>query len=372
MSISGLRFEPIVLPNEVKSFEDFSFSYYAAHPELYPANVATQTFGRGIYSFNTTTGVAYHDTTGLTSWGSSYTYLTPVLQFTSSDLSLAEANSYLLFNTHSDGAVLGPAHDKVLECLSAGKATSKQSLEVAPSSTSSSTSQNCAVCTGISPGLSQSAFPEEPISYLIQPIRPAYNQTATVGFVTAVLSFRDILQQNIAASVYERNLNIIVSSGSQYYSYEVEDGQLYFLGSGDLHDRKFNDQRRSIDLKSTLGGDVQFTTDAQTDFTIAFYPTQDYENSFRTSMPWVYCFTVTGIVVFLSGIFFIYDHIMLRNSNEQRAVLETKRRFVRFISHEVRTPLNAVVMASELLKEEVSRIIHGIMSCQFCIVSVSN
>lgn len=46
------------------------------------------------------------------------------------------------------------------------------------------------------------------------------------------------------------------------------------------------------------------------------------------------------IMLLTTVIFIVHDYFLQRESNERKAVLETKRKFVRFISHEIRTPLN--------------------------------
>jgi signal transduction histidine kinase len=59
------------------------------------------------------------------------------------------------------------------------------------------------------------------------------------------------------------------------------------------------------------------------------------------------------IIALLGAIFLLFDwnrHLAVQRKSK---ALESKRTFVRFISHEVRTPLNSVHMGTELLMEEV-------------------
>jgi hypothetical protein len=56
----------------------------------------------------------------------------------------------------------------------------------------------------------------------------------------------------------------------------------------------------------------------------------------------------------MSLLFFLYDFFVRQEFHEKKSVLEAKRKFVRFVSHEVRTPLNSVCMGLKLLKEELS------------------
>jgi signal transduction histidine kinase len=59
------------------------------------------------------------------------------------------------------------------------------------------------------------------------------------------------------------------------------------------------------------------------------------------------------IIVFTSLLFFLYDFFVRQEFNEKRSVLEAKRQFVRYVSHEVRTPLNSVCMGLRLMQEEI-------------------
>lgn len=52
-------------------------------------------------------------------------------------------------------------------------------------------------------------------------------------------------------------------------------------------------------------------------------------------------------------LFGLYDFYVRKDSSEMRSLLESKRKFVRFVSHEVRTPLNTVVLGLKLMESEV-------------------
>jgi signal transduction histidine kinase len=56
---------------------------------------------------------------------------------------------------------------------------------------------------------------------------------------------------------------------------------------------------------------------------------------------------------FTSLLFILYGFFVRQEFNVKRSVLEAKRNFVQFVSHEVRTPLNAVCMGLQLMQEEI-------------------
>lgn len=60
-----------------------------------------------------------------------------------------------------------------------------------------------------------------------------------------------------------------------------------------------------------------------------------------------------GIILLTSVFFFIYDALVRRDLGAKKDLLDAKRRFVRFVSHEVRTPLNQVCMGLEVIHDEL-------------------
>ena len=61
------------------------------------------------------------------------------------------------------------------------------------------------------------------------------------------------------------------------------------------------------------------------------------------------------IVLMTSMIFLTYDCTVRREFNEKQQLLNAKRMFMRYVSHEVRTPLNSVTIGLTLLEAEIAR-----------------
>ena len=75
---------------------------------------------------------------------------------------------------------------------------------------------------------------------------------------------------------------------------------------------------------------------------------------YSTSNPTVATIGAVCIITFTSILFILYDFFVRREFNTKDDLLDSKRRFVRFVSHEVRTPLNSVCMGLTLMKEEIA------------------
>uniref|UniRef100_A0A7S4EIY1 histidine kinase n=1 Tax=Pseudo-nitzschia australis TaxID=44445 RepID=A0A7S4EIY1_9STRA len=66
------------------------------------------------------------------------------------------------------------------------------------------------------------------------------------------------------------------------------------------------------------------------------------------------CISTVVVMLFTSLLFVSYDYCVRQEFNSKEKLLEAKRRFVRFVSHEVRTPLNTVCMGLTLLQNDLA------------------
>lgn len=136
-----------------------------------------------------------------------------------------------------------------------------------------------------------------------------------------------------------------------------------FSGDGDLHGSNYDEYARSITLS---GAGVAGAT--LKEYVLTLYPDDEFFSSYQTSSPRIASIGAVVIALSISLIFMIYDravsvpsvrfnlqvdrqpshlHPLLcaqlrREFSDGLQLLHAKRKFVRFISHEVRTPLNAV------------------------------
>jgi signal transduction histidine kinase/CheY-like chemotaxis protein len=75
---------------------------------------------------------------------------------------------------------------------------------------------------------------------------------------------------------------------------------------------------------------------------------------YSTSNPTVATIGAVFIIIFTSFLFILYDSCVRREFSTKDDLLDSKRRFVRFVSHEVRTPLNSVCMGLTLMQDEIA------------------
>jgi signal transduction histidine kinase/CheY-like chemotaxis protein len=136
---------------------------------------------------------------------------------------------------------------------------------------------------------------------------------------------------------------------------------VYVSGEGDFHDTRFSEYGRTITLAGTV---LSGASSRQYDLTL--YPTEDFFEVYSTDNPMIAMLGAVLIVFVTSLIFFVYDFVVRREFSANQELLEAKRKFMRFVSHEVRTPLNAVCMGLALLQEELRQTLGRCQSSEGC------
>ena len=89
-------------------------------------------------------------------------------------------------------------------------------------------------------------------------------------------------------------------------------------------------------------------------YNISVHPGEEYISDQQTSNPRHAVIVVVVAIIAVSLLFFSYDFFVRREVDSKVRLLDSKRQFVRYVSHEVRTPLNSVCMGLELIQEEIA------------------
>lgn len=144
-------------------------------------------------------------------------------------------------------------------------------------------------------------------------------------------------------------IECVISSKTTSYTYRISDGDAVVIGKGDLHNTKYDKYAKSIDLTST----VKDFSNASTAYTMTVYPTKESFDTYYTSNPLVATIGAVIIMLITSMVFIFYDYFVQKEFRAKRQMLDAKRRFMRFISHEVRTPLNTVCMGLRILLDDL-------------------
>jgi len=342
LQLDNVAFVPIVEPSKLPDFETFMYEYFGSEPAI-PNNTGTHNFGRGVYATDPSNpNRTYHDTTGKTLlFDSPNEILTPVLQLLTSR---GTNDSQYTFNIHSNVRT-GTAIDRILAC-----SATQTNYTVA--------SKSCGWFANSLPlpdvPTNPDFPPEDFASAALMPIYLGQNTSQLVGFIGTAISWHSVLLQTFTGlGGYE----LVISSENVTFTYYLSFGAATLKGLGDLHDRKFDSYGRATELTVTGACLTNESPDV-----VYLYPTDAFFERYRTSRG-NYIGAAVGLIVGLLGtIFILYDFLVRRETHRKAKMLDSKRKFVRFISHEIRTPLNSVHLGLELLVEELKNMAHTFAS----------
>ena len=195
-------------------------------------------------------------------------------------------------------------------------------------------------------------FNEGRSSIIMHPIFAANDPHTVVGFMGMIMSWSALLGEHLFPAHRTGGFDIVIESSKsgRLLTYALESGgNALFKGDGDLHDRDYDAYRISTNLFED-GTKASETTM----YSAHIYPNEQLAKAHFTNLPAYAAGFVVLIQMFTMLIFFVFDWVMKDNVSAQQAVLDTKRRFVRFISHEVRTPLNTGEKLSEAARQWVN------------------
>lgn len=314
---------PIVSPDQIEAFEQFAYNYYTRDriPE-FPDDTGTKAgvsqFGFGIWGKNqnmsNTTDQRYHVTDGSTNFNSSYNIVTPIIQHN------LGAHPVLLLNIHFE-KTRGRLIDHMIDCASSRR-------EIAESNPNS-TQYLLKECVSITDIITLVDEPG-PGAIILQPIYPHNNDTVLTGLIATSIVWKETLQN--VFSEQTSGVFCVLKTETLVYTYYIQKGVPVLLGSGDLHDRKFDEFQKH---KMRLTGDRLFSQESGV-YTLQLYPSTEFFDLYSTSNPMIATIGAVCIIIVMSLVFLLYDYSVRREFNSKQLLLDAKRRYMRYISHEVR------------------------------------
>lgn len=324
---------PIVYPQQQKQFEDFAYELY--NQLGFPNGTGVgQGAARGIWGVKNTSSVpykAYHEN-GTTTWGSPYKLMTPALRTNRG------ASPVLMYDQYSE-EVRGRAINTMLDCAEqkkVGSLDASQTLAVD------------SICGVTSEFLNIVQYNGEPGYVIFRPIFPRDDPLTIVGYIAGGMMLSELLKDVFADEV--SGIDAVISSPAHTYTYVITNGIVEFVGKGNLYDGSHEKHKQTIILS-----DNDINADGSPTYILALSPNDDFFQVYETKNPWVASIGSVLVIVITSLCFFLYDLFVRQEFHAKRELLEARRQFMRFVSHEVRTPLNAVCMGLELVQNELAK-----------------
>ena len=156
--------------------------------------------------------------------------------------------------------------------------------------------------------------------------------------------WNDLLKHGFESSV--NGIHVVLRTKDKAYTYRVEGGEVEYVGEGFLQDPNAKYQ--------TIGTHInpRYFSNNTIAYYMDIYSTDEYIVAFHTNNPTIACIGAVAIMAFTGILFFLFDYFVRKEFHDKKKLLEAKRNFVRYISHEVRTPLNTVCMGLTLLQHD--------------------
>jgi hypothetical protein len=331
-SVQSLVFMPLLRPEEAPAYVESIKQYYSESGQnkwgsFSPAEFPNGTIWQVDYTVSPPAFVP--DMFGNSTQSANH-ILTPVAQYTMSTISLPNVGN---FNAHSD-AHYTASIDDVIACVGEHHMSS-----------------SAASCSALSPTSDVYGADGQPIgdmfAIIVHPIVLSESNMKLVGFTAAPFSWADLLQKTVQDSM--GSIDVVIESPGWSFTYRIKDCVPRLLGKGDRHNPKYDSYVvPSTSHSSTIAVPMS-------GYTVRIYPTKEFEDSVRTVQPLAGAMLLLAIFVFCTLLFGLYDLLTQREFDRNVTVLDTKRRFVRFISHEIRTPLNTVRLGMKLLEVEMGK-----------------
>ena len=319
-TFGGAYVLPIVYPENVSTFENYMKKMYAEDKSI-PNDAAMHDFGFGISASNLTNGEIYHDIGGDGSVSGRGTgknaFLAPIAAY----VDQYDQDHYLR-SVYTDLPMVTKGIDGVYSCLQDGNTSCQAILE--PDS------------TGPLPG-----------TIIVTPIMPRNDPNDTVGFVVTSFTWTVLLEEGV--TILSNDMFMVFStSDSDQFTARFVNGNVLVEGRGDLHDREY-------DMVSSSSSFTLLDTQAAVSVTylIDIYPTKEFYDKFHTTVPMITTIFTAVMILSTAMLMTVYDRFMKQDTVTKRLLLEGKRQFVRFVSHEIRAPLNAAMLGLQLMNDRV-------------------
>eukprot|EP00549_Striatella_unipunctata_P007205 CAMPEP_0118677972 /NCGR_PEP_ID=MMETSP0800-20121206/2939_1 /TAXON_ID=210618 ORGANISM="Striatella unipunctata, Strain CCMP2910" /NCGR_SAMPLE_ID=MMETSP0800 /ASSEMBLY_ACC=CAM_ASM_000638 /LENGTH=863 /DNA_ID=CAMNT_0006573735 /DNA_START=141 /DNA_END=2732 /DNA_ORIENTATION=- len=327
----AMGFAPIIRADEVEKFETFAYDYLGNTIPPFPEGTGMSSFGRGIFGIDPSRGAPdgrYRVINGTESYGSPHNILAPLLH-----LSEQSTNSrFIMYDPHSE-PLRGRAIDKMIDC-----SLRLEKNEEAGNQT----------CTVLTETLELVNAPERgPAAIIMQPIYPSNDPTTLTGLVPNQIVWDELLENLFATEV--SGIDCIIETKDQAFTYTINDGIAKYRSDSDLHEPKYDHLERCVTLT-----DKNLYSEGSPEYKLCLYPNKKLYKSYVTNNPRLATIGTVSIIVFTSLLFFVYDFFVRRDVTAKKELLQAKRRFMRFVSHEVRTPLSAVSMGLNLIQSEIA------------------
>jgi len=183
-------------------------------------------------------------------------------------------------------------------------------------------------------GIPSNRFPTEPISAIYYPVfEDLIPGSDLVAVLAAEMTWSQFFEGALPSTATGLTI-VIENSCRQSFTYQIQGGKVTFLGSGDLHERKFNDMVKAAGLnylttfsEDFAGARLNFE---HCPFALKIYPSAIFFEGHETNQPVIYATAIVVLFAVASAVFIFYDHFHKTPPSKKNAsVVVMERRLPR-------------------------------------------
>jgi hypothetical protein len=155
-----------------------------------------------------------------------------------------------------------------------------------------------------------------PESFMAAPVYQNNDKDSElVAMLTAALPWHSYFE-NVLPEGIDVVILVVSNTCNQTFTYAIEGPEITYLGIGDHHDPKYDDN-------AVVTGLTSFVSVENCVYTFRLYPTEEFENTYVTNNPWIYTAAVVFIFLLTTMVFVAYDCLVERR---QTTVMTTANR----------------------------------------------
>jgi hypothetical protein len=193
-----------------------------------------------------------------------------------------------------------------------------------------------------------------PRSFIAEPVFEDFkNGSKVAGVVFAVEPWKHYFESILPQSVKGFVVDVEGSCGTGF-TFVIDGPNVRYDGTGDRHNPKYNHMAYRSNFASfatykynTSSEDVQ-----NCEYSISVYPSEEFEQSFKTSEPFVFAAGVFCIFLFTMLVFVVYDWLVQRRQNK---VLSTAQRTMAIVKSLFPKDIGNQILAEAEQKAETEK-----------------
>ncbi|CAB9504323.1 Receptor-type guanylate cyclase gcy [Seminavis robusta] len=169
-------------------------------------------------------------------------------------------------------------------------------------------------------------YRDDPIATMYYPIFDGYGQDKEVVASFLCTVYWRTYFDGLLPPGSDGIIVILENTCGQQYTYQVDGQYSHFLGHGDLHHAKYDYLGTGAGIES---GSATNDVEDVCQYSIRVYPSQQFEDSYRTDTPWIYAVVLAALFLFTSAVFLFYDYMV---EKRQKVVMTSAQQSGKLVS----------------------------------------